>query len=146
MPTVKELINEYGEGLVGRRIRLNKDRIVIFKGWNTKYQKVVVDEGRYGIIISDDTEAYIEPEITIKTPFHLLDLSFAAAMCRCFEEGIKDGRKANDWKELPKDQETFDKYKAKILRHLKELEDTNDPKHAAAIACCANILWCLNRP
>ncbi len=82
----------------------------------------------------------------IKTPFHFLDLSFAEAMCRCFEEGIKDGRKENDWKELPKDQETFDRYKAKILRHLKALEETKNPMHAAAIACDANILWWLNRP
>ncbi len=80
-----------------------------------------------------------------KTPFQLLDLGFAAAMCRNWEAGIKHGRTADDWQFLKDTDETKSTYVAKILRHLRAYIETEDSAaqcgHAAAIACNANILW-----
>ena len=84
----------------------------------------------------------------IKTPFELLDLGFAAAMCRSWADGVKHGRTANDWQYLPRTEETRDQYVAKVLRHLQAYVETSDRgarcEHAAAIACDANILWHLS--
>ena len=73
-----------------------------------------------------------------KPRFELLDLNFAAAMCDNMEKGIKDGRKANGWKTMHPD---IPAYEAKILRHLREWQNTGDKRHLAAIACDANIIW-----
>jgi hypothetical protein len=85
------------------------------------------------------------PTLETKTPFELLDLGFAAAMCRNWEAGVKHGRTANDWETLPRTAETRDRYVAKVLRHLQayvEAEgDGERCEHAAALACNANILW-----
>lgn len=85
----------------------------------------------------------VEPEH--KTPFELLDLDFAAAMCGCWQAGIKDGRRANGWKNMEWTPDTEQEYKAKILRHLQAYFNADSPKeaqqHAVAIACDANILW-----
>jgi hypothetical protein len=81
-----------------------------------------------------------------KTPFELLDLGFAAAMCHSWQLGVKHGRTANDWQHLPRTDETRDRYVAKILRHLQGYVEAGDDRavkceHLAAIACDANILW-----
>jgi hypothetical protein len=83
------------------------------------------------------------PTVNSKTPFHLLDLGFCAAMCRNWEAGIKEGRTANDWETLPQTNETRDRYAAKVLRHLHEYVEQRGvaAEHLAAIACNANILW-----
>jgi len=87
----------------------------------------------------DDTEN--------KTPFEHVSLDFMADVANCFEAGIKDGRKAGDWKTLEWSHEVCAKYKAKIIRHLrgfeKEYEQGNAnaaTKHLAAIAANAQII------
>lgn len=75
----------------------------------------------------------------------LIDIKFVEAMERCFKAGIKEDRKANDWKEIALTDENIKKYFAKINRHAARafLCDSyeNGMPHLAAIACNANILW-----
>ena len=83
----------------------------------------------------------LDPETDHKPPMELLDLDFAAAMADVFGAGVKDGRAAGDWRGHPQTDETRDKYRAKILRHLREYTNGNGREHLAAIACDACILW-----
>jgi len=80
-----------------------------------------------------------------RTPFHLLDLEFAGAMCETWAEGLKGDRRPNNWKKLPWDRTIHDKYVGAIMRHLREYLSTTDPERRrqamAAIGCNANILW-----
>jgi hypothetical protein len=146
MPTVRELIEAYGIDLIGRDIRLGDSMVVTFKGWNAPCQKAVIDDGQDGLIIPDDMDATLVQQPEPKTPFELLDLGFAAAMCHSWQLGVKHGRTANDWQHLPRTDGTRDRYVAKILRHLQAYVEAGDDRavrceHAAAIACDANILW-----
>ena len=81
--------------------------------------------------------------MSAKTPFELLDLDFAAAMCENFAAGVAQDpdREPNGWQTMDWDSPTESLYEAKILRHLHEWRRTRDPRHLAAIACDANIIW-----
>lgn len=83
-----------------------------------------------------------------KPPLHLLDMTFAAAMCQVFEEGNRDGRKAGDWREKQPTPENLAKYQGALLRHFMGYQDAmrdgrpgDAREHLASVACNANILW-----
>jgi hypothetical protein len=149
MPTVKELISEYGEGLVGQFVRTGRGTHEVTKveGYNIE---TIGPKGtpndtwvHYELSEAEIVDTPNHTSQSTKTPFHLLDLGFAAAMCRNWEAGIKEGRTANDWETLPRTNETRERYAAKIMRHLHEYVEQRGvaAEHLAAIACNANILW-----
>jgi hypothetical protein len=77
-----------------------------------------------------------------KPEMALVPFDFIAAMADNFERGLKDGRKAFDWKKIEwNDAETL-KYFSKLMRHLMSAaEGKTDCDHLAAVACNAAILW-----
>jgi hypothetical protein len=151
MPTVKELIDEYGAGLVGAWVRWDGDgklrpgsfKITTLPDKDNPNLKARLNGRGVAYVFSNDDILTIKNAPTTKTPFELLDLGFCAAMCRNWEAGIKDGRVANGWETLPRTNETRDRYVAKILRHLQRYVEQRGVavEHLAAIACNANILW-----
>ena len=71
----------------------------------------------------------------------LVNMTFIRKMAECLEEGLREGREPNDWKE----GETLD-FTDALLRHLElalregaSLPETKD--HLVAIAVNAMILW-----
>lgn len=73
-----------------------------------------------------------------KTPFHLLDYDFMARMAENMRGGITEGRKPNDWYDIPPTSENQDEYFSATMRHLIAGD-------YAAVACNAMILWHLSR-
>lgn len=69
----------------------------------------------------------------------LIDQDFIEAMRENMRMGIKNGRKAGDWKE--RDEEGVEDRFEAIDRHGEKFESTLDPRHLAAIACNALIVW-----
>ena len=80
--------------------------------------------------------------MTKKIPMGLVDLEFVEEMAVVLQNGIKHGRKANDWKNLKKNK--VDEYRNKILRHLLAFDRSRQLStkliHLASIACDAMIL------
>jgi hypothetical protein len=64
---------------------------------------------------------------------------FIEAMQENMSRGVKDGRKAHDW--VDKDFDWADDRFAAIHRHLYKYSDTDNPKHLAAVACNAMMVW-----
>jgi hypothetical protein len=151
MPTVRDLISEYevdGNTVCGMTVKWENDFYLIDRICNDNIELVSLNNDLSPIILrgTEIVELEYPPQSKLtatKTPFHLLDLGFCAAMCRNWEAGIKDGRKANDWETLPQTNETRERYAAKIMRHLHEYVEQRGvaAEHLAAIACNANILW-----
>jgi hypothetical protein len=145
MPTVKELIETYGEELVGQVV-LCPESGIRSQVVEIESHQILCKVGK-NVFVNYLLETVIEildsSSKPIKTPFELLDLGFCAAMCRNWEAGIKEGRTANDWETLPRTNETREQYAAKIMRHLHEYVEQRGVavEHLAAIACNANILW-----
>lgn len=101
----------------------------------------------WNVVLNLTPPTYIElPEsgtpVGPKTPFHLVDLDFVAAMCNVYRAGLTTpGREPNGWKLLAWDDEHREEYVSKILRHLHAFTQTGSREDLAAIACNANILW-----
>jgi hypothetical protein len=81
-----------------------------------------------------------------KTRWHLLNFAFLEQIVERLEDGIKDGRKANDWQDRQPGPETEDGYFDACLRHLiaARYESDNAPnarEHLAAVAANAMIMW-----
>jgi hypothetical protein len=66
---------------------------------------------------------------------------FADAVDECFARGVKDGRKAGDWKHIEPTEVNYALYQEKVRSHLTRFDITGDPAHLAAVACNAEILW-----
>jgi hypothetical protein len=66
---------------------------------------------------------------------------FADAVDECFAKGVKDGRKAGDWKHIEPTEQNYGLYQEKVRSHLTRFDITGDPAHLAAVACNAEILW-----
>lgn len=69
-----------------------------------------------------------------KTPYSLVHAPFIAAMARNLQEGIKNGRKRDDWQRMEWNPEVRAQYMDALQRHTLEGFD------AAAIACNAMII------
>ena len=69
----------------------------------------------------------------------LIDFRFVQAMKETFTRGLKDDRQPNDWM-FCDDEGVQDRIEA-IDRHSSKFFQTKDPKHLAAIACNAMIVW-----
>ncbi len=77
-----------------------------------------------------------------KTPYHLLDFRFMAAVAERMAEGLQtDGRTVNGWKKLPPTSENIDQYFSAALRHLVAGVEQWEPDNLAAVAANAMILW-----
>jgi hypothetical protein len=66
---------------------------------------------------------------------------FADAVDACFARGVKNGRKAGDWKHIKPTEQNYALYQEKVRSHLTRFDITGDPSHLAAVACNAEILW-----
>jgi hypothetical protein len=155
--TVGEYYIEHGNRLNGARIDVHCEKDLTVKilnfGNNGKLTSIVamlnnVDYPDYNI----GAHEYIKIielgpllEDSNKTPFHLLDLDFCAAMCENFQEGLTGDRVENGWKSLKSTTENLNKYEGALMRHFhlakKAVLSEDRKKHLAAIACNANILW-----
>ena len=77
-----------------------------------------------------------------KTPFAFLDFSFLAAMAECWSNGLQGTDEPFSWMRLlPWTADKENSYLSALMRHLALYRRTRDPKHLAAVACNANILW-----
>lgn len=73
-------------------------------------------------------------------PIDLLDMEFLQAMADNMRRGIKNGRKAGDWRDRDEGG-VVDRYQA-IYRHLIKYENTKELRHLVAASDNLMIVWC----
>jgi len=80
-----------------------------------------------------------------KTPFHLLDFDFLAAMAENMRKGLTEGREEHDWYKIEPTQKNIEEYFSAAMRHLmKGVPGRGGEREAlAAVACNAMIMWYL---
>jgi hypothetical protein len=115
--TLKESYRRHGDKLLGATINTpsmgNATVEILNIGKNGEITSIIASS-KGDVFSSRNIMPYENIEIIKfkttpqpKTPFHLLDLDFAAAMCENWQEGLKDGRVENGWKKLKSTNENI---------------------------------------
>lgn len=84
----------------------------------------------------DGVAVYVDGELTSLTPKHVPPM-FVEVMDEVMEEGVKNGRKAGDWKDLP--PEMLEKKLRSAIGHMARGE------YVAAACNCLILWWHLQR-